>query len=161
MSMLHNNGSKTISQTNRAPVTKIANGSILPAYGGATLPEYPNRVSEKEVNDVIDAGLHKLLKKTNEKKIKNMMTTECDKKDWNEYQKKMMAEIEQYDDLKDEIRKLKEEVKKLEEQNKKEAMEKELNDELAPLAPKRNPPPTLSSSVQAPGVFQQILNLFK
>jgi tetratricopeptide (TPR) repeat protein len=161
MSMLHNNGSKTISQTNRAPVTKIANGSILPAYGGATLPEYPNRVSNKEVNAKVDEKASQLQKKTNQKKTQGMITTDCDKDYWSKNQKKIMAEIEQNDDLLDEIKKLKEEVKKLEEQNKKEAIEKELNDELAPLAPRKNPPPTLSSSVQALGVFQQILNLFK
>ncbi len=168
MSISYGALSKKITQSSQAASVKISNGSILPDYGGAPLPEYKSAVTNAEVNKVIDRNNHKLLKKI----IQKEALIDCDRfkttKDADEA-KRIAEDIRKHNEkLIDEMEteRLQDELKELLEKN--NPFSRDEMEELAPIISKKATDnkslkitPTLSSGVQAPGTFTPQQNLFK
>jgi tetratricopeptide (TPR) repeat protein len=160
--------SKKIAQSSNAASVKVSNGSILPDYGGAPLPEYKSPVSNEEVNKVIDKNFQRLLKKQMQKeafidcdgfkKMKDANEDERIAEDIRKHNEKLIDEME--------TERLQDELKELFEKS--NPYSRDEMEELAPIISKKSIDnksikitPTLSSSVQAPGTFTPQPGLFK
>lgn len=160
--------SKNIAQSGQAASVKISNGSILPDYGGAPLPDYKSPVNTEEISKVIDKKLHVLVKK----QIQKEAFIDCDgfKKMKDADEDKSIAEDIQkhneriFDEM--ETEKLQDELKELLDKN--NPFNRDEMEELAPIIAKKSNEykglkitPTLSCGVQAPGTFTAQPALFR